>query len=275
MERRDLRVSSAAGLVLLLAALFVGCGGAPEMQADQAEAAESAAQEEQAPAAAEQPAPPAETKQPAAEAQPAPAPRPRTTKPATQPKTEPAPAPRSEPRRITLTATAATELAVQLDQELNTKDTKQGDGFTATVMSPVTAGDRVVVPVGSQVHGVVTAVQGPDGDQPAVLKVDFTQIDIRGELHPLHAIVAEATPEQKSTGSTAGDVAKVGGGAVAGAILGRVIGGDKKGTLIGAAVGAAAGTAVMLATKGSYGALPAGTELTLRLEEPVHVTVEE
>lgn len=271
MERRNLRASAAA--TMLLAALFVGCGGAPDMQADQAEAAESAAQEEQTPAAAEQPTPAAEAKQPAAEAQPAPATRPRTTKPATQPKTEPAPPP--EPRFITLTAAAGTELTVQLDQELNTKDTKQGDGFTATVTTPVVAGDRIAVPAGARVHGVVTAVQGPEGDQPAVLKMDFTQIEVRGELHPLRAVVAESTPEQKSTGSTAGDVAKVGGGAVAGAILGRVIGGDKKGTLIGAAVGAAAGTAVMLATKGSYGALPAGTELRLRLEEPVQVTVQE
>jgi hypothetical protein len=46
---------------------------------------------------------------------------------------------------------------------------------------------------------------------------------------------------------TAGDAAKVGGGAAAGAVAGRVIGG-KSGTVIGAVVGAAVGTGVAVET---------------------------
>jgi outer membrane lipoprotein SlyB len=67
--------------------------------------------------------------------------------------------------------------------------------------------------------------------------------------------------------------AKVGGAAAGGAILGALLGG-KKGAAIGTAIGAGAGTAATAAGDRSEATMPAGTTVTVRLSEPVSVTVE-
>ncbi len=259
--------------VALTVMLVVACGGGPESEVPAQTEAQMAAETEAQPAANMEA--PAETK-PATTTETAVTKKP-AAKPATrtQPKAEPKVEPPPEPRIIALTVPVATELRVTLDQELSTKSSKMGDVFTATVAVPVLSGDKVAVPIGSRVHGVVTAVQDAQGGNPAVLKVDFTQIDVQGTAFPLRASVAEANPEKKSSISAGDAVVKVGGGAAAGAILGRIIGKDTKGTLIGAAVGAAAGTAIMLGTQDSYGVLAKDSEMGLRLEEPLQVEIRE
>jgi hypothetical protein len=71
--------------------------------------------------------------------------------------------------------------------------------------------------------------------------------------------------EGRKTG--AGDIAKVGGGAAAGAILGRVLGGSTKGAVIGGVIGGAVGTQRAVETKDRDVVLPAGTSVTLVLDE--------
>jgi hypothetical protein len=68
------------------------------------------------------------------------------------------------------------------------------------------------------------------------------------------------------------DAKKIGIGAGAGAIVGGIIGGGK-GAAIGAGVGGGAGTGAVLATKGKEVALPAGSRVTVRLEESVQVRI--
>ena len=259
---KGLSVPSLAFAAMLLA----GCGTGAEYEAvGENQTAAQAQQEVSVEAPAETQATPAP--EPVATK---PAPKPAAKpKPKTEPKFEPAP----EPTMVALTVNAGTEIRVKLDQELSTRNSKVGDTFTATLIAPLMAGEQVAVSSGSQVQGMVTAVQSPEGDTPGVLKVDFSHIQVAGVIYPLSASVAEANPEEKRTGNTAGDVAKVGGGAAAGAILGRIIGKDTKGTLIGAAVGAAAGTAVVLATKDTYGVLPKDSEMALRMESPLQVTI--
>lgn len=178
------------------------------------------------------------------------------------------------PAMITLSADAGTEFRVRLRQELNTKDNKPGDRFTATVIDPLIDGSTVIVRTGAIVRGEVTAVQrsGKEGEA-AVIKIAFLNVTIDGETYPLSASVVQAHPETEGRYSTGDKAARIGGGAVAGAILGRVLGGNAKGTIIGAAVGAAAGTAITLATEDVDAVLPAGSELRLRLDEPLVVTV--
>lgn len=253
----------------LTVGLLAACGG-PESEAPAQTDTQMAAQNEAQPAANMEA--PAEVK-PASE--PAVAKKPAAKPARPEPKAEPIVETPPEPRIIALTVPAATELRVTLDQELSTKSSKVGDVFTATIAVPVLSGDHIAVPIGSRVHGVVTAVQDAQGGNPAVLKVDFTEIDVGGKAFPLRAGVAEANPEKKSSISAGDAVVKVGGGAAAGAILGRIIGKDTKGTLIGAAVGAAAGTAIMLGTQDSYGVLVKDSEMGLRLEEPLQVEIRE
>lgn len=172
------------------------------------------------------------------------------------------------------TVPAGTPLTVSLDQQLDTKNNSAGDAFTATVTEPVTAGSQVAIPQGAKLHGQVTAVQkSGSAGKPAVIKVDFQQIEIDGRKQPIQASVTQASPETKSRSSTGEKAAKIGAGAAAGAIVGRIIGGDAKGTLIGAAVGAAAGTAITLGTEDVDAVLPAGSTMRLRTDAPLQVQV--
>lgn len=165
-----------------------------------------------------------------------------------------------------------TELRVQLGEELSTSESRTGDTFQAAVVSPIERDGVVLIPAGSRVTGRVTAVQEAEGeDRPAVIKIEFSEIEVHGESYPLAASVVEAHPETRSTTSTGEDVAKVGAGTAAGAIVGRIIGGNATGTLVGAAVGAAAGTAIVLGTQDVEAVLPQGSIVTLRLDDSLRV----
>jgi hypothetical protein len=67
--------------------------------------------------------------------------------------------------------------------------------------------------------------------------------------------------------------AKIGGGAIGGAIIGGILGGAK-GAAIGSTVGAGAGTGAVMVGGRNNATLPAGAPLTVRLEDPVTITVE-
>jgi hypothetical protein len=67
--------------------------------------------------------------------------------------------------------------------------------------------------------------------------------------------------------------AKIGGGALGGAIIGGILGGAK-GAVIGSTVGAGGGTAAVLAGGRNAATLPSGTPVTIRLSEPLIVTVD-
>ena len=67
--------------------------------------------------------------------------------------------------------------------------------------------------------------------------------------------------------------AKIGGGAIGGAIIGGILGGGK-GAAIGSIVGAGAGSGAVVAGGRNAATLPSGTPVTVRVHEPVVVTVE-
>jgi hypothetical protein len=74
--------------------------------------------------------------------------------------------------------------------------------------------------------------------------------------------------------SPAGEsTAKIGGGAIGGAILGAILGGGK-GAVIGGTAGAGAGTAAVLSGGRNAAELREGSTVTVRLIDPVTVTVE-
>lgn len=168
---------------------------------------------------------------------------------------------------------AGTTLRVRLGSELNTSDNKVGDRITASVARPIRIDGATAIPAGAQVSGQVTAVQRAEGERPAVIKLDFDRLRVASETYPLIAEVIDAEPEMRSETSTGEDAAKIGVGTAAGAIIGRVIGGNSTGTLVGAAVGAAAGTAIVLGTQDEVAVLPAGSSLTLRVEESMRLDV--
>jgi hypothetical protein len=99
----------------------------------------------------------------------------------------------------------------------------------------------------------------PDGD--LILDLDSVVVDGRR-----YTVVAQTDRIESRPRGTSGDRAAeyVGGGAVLGTIIGAIAGGGK-GAAIGAAAGAGAGAAGLL-TRGREVHVPAGSELTFRLD---------
>jgi hypothetical protein len=158
---------------------------------------------------------------------------------------------------------------VQLDKRLSATQSTVGDRFTATVRQPlIAANGHVAVPVGAQVHGVVTGVQPHSGGEPAAIRVNFERLTFDGRSVAFNADVVDtsARVEQDRLGTAARGAIV---GATAGAVLGAVIGGDLRDILIGGAIGAGAGTILSLGLGQVEPTLPEGTVLSLRTNQHV------
>jgi hypothetical protein len=185
---------------------------------------------------------------------------------------EPAPpSPPPAPELVDLEVPADSVLGLQVDRTVTSEVARVEDKVNARVTRDVRVGTRVAIPAGSVVTGSVTEVdRGGKMKGKARLAVRFhtvtladgTQLAIRTD-----AVVREGESPAKET------AAKVGGAAIGGAILGAILGGGK-GAAIGAGVGAAGGTAASMANDRNAATLPAGTNVTVRVQQPVTVTVQ-
>lgn len=234
-----------------------------------------------------------------------PAPRPRPTRvastpsePATRPQLQVEPVPSPEPQAAPVQAPesinppdpeplAATELPVREFEELvitpdsviglqiETSTTSERaqleDLVTAHVTRDVRVDGKVAIPAGAKVHGEVTLVErGGRLRERARLGVRFTSVvladgsRVRLESEPVYR--EGDAPSRESA-------AKIGGGALGGAIIGGILGGGK-GAAIGGSIGAGAGTTAVLAGGRNAATLPSGTPVTVRLTEPVIVTID-
>lgn len=165
-----------------------------------------------------------------------------------------------------------TEMTAALDQRIS-PDIEQGEEIRAYLTEPVTNAGREVLPEGTELRGRVTAVQhaGSDGSEADVVKLNFDQVEVDGDVYPVRTTITEVNPDDRSDTEAEDVAAAVGAGAIAGAALGRIIGDDDESTLIGAAVGAAAGTAIVLGTAEEQTVLPEGSRVQLRLDTPLRV----
>ena len=200
------------------------------------------------------------------------------SRPAVQP-TAPEPQPAPEPEPVTPPALELLELVVptdaviglQMESTVSSDRAKVEDAVDARVTRDVRVDGRVAIPAGSLVHGTVTEVErGGKVRERARLGIRFhTVVLAGGERLTLRteAITREgAAPGRQSA-------AKIGGAAVGGAILGAILGG-KKGAAIGGAVGAGGGTAAVMAGESNAVTVPAGSTVSVRIQQPVTVTVE-
>jgi hypothetical protein len=129
----------------------------------------------------------------------------------------------------------------------------------------------VAIPAGSRVQGEVTLVErGGRLKERARLGVRFISIVLAdGTRLPIETDTIFREGDSPTTESAA----KIGGAAIGGAILGGILGGAK-GAAIGGAVGAGGGTGVVMAGGRNAATLPSGTPVTVRVQDPVIVTVE-
>ena len=219
---------------------------------------------------AAEPAPaPAATPTPAPAApRPAPKPKPAAPKPAAPaPAATPAPAPAPAPAP---TLAAGTSITATTDAEIRSRKNKVGDEVTATVASDVKdKSGRTVIPAGSKVILKVTAIKPSDSksDTTGTLTLDVVGVEVGGTEKPVVATISGVRTKLEGSGTDANDVAKVAGGTAAGAIVGRVLGGSSKGAIIGGIIGGAVGTQRAIETKDRDVVLPAGTSVTLTLDQ--------
>lgn len=177
------------------------------------------------------------------------------------------------PEAAVRTVPAGSTMSFQVQETISTETHETGDVFTATLASDVMDADgQVVVPAGTASRWMVTE-SSPDGSEEggAVLIVGLEAVQLGGEWAPVEATVTSTDIETGSADTNTETAAKVAVGAAAGAILGQVIGKNTESTLKGAGVGAAVGAAVALTTRGSKVSLPAGSNITVRLDEDVTI----
>jgi hypothetical protein len=162
-------------------------------------------------------------------------------------------------------------VGIRLEQSLSSATARIEDRVTAVVSRDLTVDGRTVLPIGTKLEGNVMLVEpGSKFKGRAGLGIRFHTIVLSdGQKVPIQTEPVYRYGDS-ATNSTA---AKVGTGAAAGAILGAVIGG-KRGAIIGAGVGAGGGTAAVMAGSSKEVELASGTALTMRLTNPVTLTIE-
>ncbi len=176
---------------------------------------------------------------------------------------------RGEPARQSLEARpnevpAGTELDIRLQTPLSSETSQVEDRFEATTLVDLMSGDRVLVPAGTSVRGVVSSVNKAGRiERKGRLTLRLDEMSIAHRSYPIRASVTEAI---ESSGYK-GDAVKIGAGAGVGAIIGGILGGEK-GALAGLLIG---GGGVVAATEGQDVDLPAGAILRIRFDEPVVV----
>jgi type IV secretory pathway VirB10-like protein len=170
-----------------------------------------------------------------------------------------------------LVVSAQSVIGLQMETSVTSERARLEDEVVARVTRDVKVGDRVAIPAGARAQGEVTLVErGGRVRERARLGVRFTSIVLAdGTRLPIETetVFREGDPPGRES------AAKIGGGAIGGAIIGGILGGAK-GAAIGSTVGAGAGTAAVMTGGRNHATLSSGSPLTVRLEEPVIITVE-
>jgi len=173
---------------------------------------------------------------------------------------------------------AETVIRARMDTELNSKTARVGDRFTATVTEPVFGDGVEVAPVGSKVHGRVSAVRRAGRRTPGNISVAFNTLQLPSNVrHPINGSLTTLQTDDVNSdneGTVAGgsnrkrDAVFVGGGAATGAIIGAIAGGGK-GAAIGALLGGGLGTAGRVYEKEQDAEVKSGTEFGVVLNQRI------
>lgn len=162
------------------------------------------------------------------------------------------------------TIPVGTELDVRLESALSSDTNQVEDRFEATTVVDLRENGRVIIPAGSRVRGVVTAVREAGRvDRKGSLSLSFDQITINGRTYPIRGSVTQAL----ESGGYREDAEKIGTGAAVGGIIGGILGG-LKGAIAGVLIG---GGGVVAATEGQDVELAPGTVLRMRFDQALAV----
>jgi hypothetical protein len=185
------------------------------------------------------------------------------------------PAPASPPARDDRPASTAsgssnddvpvgTEFDVRLQNPLSSATAQVEDRFEATTLVDLMQDNRVVVPAGSVMRGVVSSVKKAGRiERTGSLTVAFDRLTIRKQSYPIRATVTDALESE----GIKGEAGRIGVGAGVGAVLGAILGGAK-GALAGILIG---GGGTIAATEGEDVRLEPGTVLRVRMDSALNL----
>jgi hypothetical protein len=266
-------------IALISAGLFAT--GLSNCAAQAPAAADQGASQQPADSAAS-PAPPSVPNRPTIDV-----PNPGQTAIASQPQTAAPPAESPAPEKKIYTVPAGTKVLLELRSSINTRSAKAGDGVYLSSTFPVVVGNRVMIPNGVYVQGVVDRVARGTRTSKAQLDMHFTSIIFpNGSVVEIPGMVDSLPGAKKQTvkddgegtiqedgdkGRNAGETAKIAipVGAGAGSIGGLASGHPLAGGLTGLAAGAAAVGLVSLFTRNAEVDIPNGTQVEMVLQRPL------
>ena len=152
-----------------------------------------------------------------------------------------APAPNEAPivRPADINIAAGTNLTIRINQHISVKTSHAGDRFTGEVVEPVVGqNDRVVIPKGAPVSGVVVASHRRGHFKgSSILELRLTYLTLGESRYALDT--SNLTQTKKGKGKRS--AAMIGGGAGLGMLVGGVATGGV-GLLVGGLVGGGGGT---------------------------------
>jgi len=190
----------------------------------------------------------------------------------------------------TIQVPAGTKVLLELRSAVDTSSARPGDGVYLISTFPVVVGNRVVIPSGIYVQGVVDSVVRPGRGfgKKAQLNMHFISmifpngsvVDIPGVVNSVPGAQHESVKGDEGTiqqdgGSNkahnADEAAKIAvpTGATIGSIGGLESGHPLAGGLEGAAAGLAAAGVVALFTRGAEVHIPSGTQVEMVLQRPL------
>jgi hypothetical protein len=158
---------------------------------------------------------------------------------------------------------AGTTLVIRTDQEIRANDATDRT-YTGEVSREVVGSNgQVLIPRNSRVDLSVYRVNDKE------LELGLRSVRINGQTYQINT-GTESRTQKEGIGMNRRTATMVGGGALLGTLVGAIAGGAK-GAAVGAAVGAGAGAATQVLTRGKEVNIPAESELTFRLDQPIYL----
>jgi type IV secretion system protein VirB10 len=199
---------------------------------------------------------------------------------------ETAAAPVAAPAKKIYTVPAGTKVLLSLHSAINTRSAKPGDGVYLASTFPVVVGNRVLIPAGVYVQGMVDRVQRAgrvkgraqlDMHFTSIIFPNGTVVEIPGVINSLPGAKDrtvkgdEGTVEQQ--GNKGRDVARAAEAGLAGTEIGAIAGSagghPGEGALMGGLGGLAVGSVVALFTRGDDINIESGTPVEMVLQRPL------
>jgi hypothetical protein len=182
---------------------------------------------------------------------------------------------------VRVTVPAGTRIPLVLKHGISTKSVRPGDPVYLQTNFPVAQDNRILIPSGTYVQGVVDSIRRPGRvSGRAELLMHFTTLifpngytvslpgTVEGTPDAEHSTVKDKEGTIQADGQKGKDVAKVaqttGGGAAVGALA---AGG--KGAAIGAGAGGVVGLATVLLSRGQDVRMEAGSTVEMELQRPL------